>query len=509
MADSNNKVSAVGVAEQNSAGAASGVVKTVAEKVGKYRWKICGLLFFATTLNYMDRQVLSLVKPTLMCPADTALAAAVPACVENGRVLTGIAMTEVQFGFIVGVFTAAYAIGLLLSGGFIDKVGTKIGYAVALLVWSLAAALHALVIYPQAVGWLGEGGRMLAGALSHVLWLGTTSAVATLGALPAAVAGFCVARFLLGIAEAANFPAAVKTVAEWFPRKERAYATGIFNSGSNVGATLAPLLVPWLALTMGWQWSFLIIGLVGLPWLIFWQVMYRAPEKHPAVSPAELAYINSDSTQVESTEAVPWKRLVPKPQSWAIFFGKLMTDPVWWFYLYWFPGFLHTQFGLPLGKLGWPIVVVYWLSAVGSIYGGWLPGKFINMGWSVNKARKIAMLIYAVAVVPVAFVGYLSHSLWTVVILIGVAAAAHQAWSANMFTLASDMFPKRAVASVVGIGTFGSAFVFCFFSVLIGYVLKWTGGNYTALFVGCGAAYLLALVVIQALAPKLKPADVD
>jgi ACS family hexuronate transporter-like MFS transporter len=445
-----------------------------------------------------------------MCPADASHAAALQACVNpTGQVMTGIALTEVQFGFIVGVFSLAYAFGLLVSGGFIDRVGTKIGYSVALTVWSLAAMAHALVVYPRLAGALGSVGGFMAGAVRHIPWIGTMSWVATLAALPGAVAGFCMARFLLGLAEAANFPAAVKTVAEWFPKKERAFATGIFNSGSNVGATLAPLTVPWIAVAFGWQWAFLIIGIVGLPWVFFWQTMYRAPQNHPRVSPEELAYINSDSGQTEPTVNVPWLRLLPKPQAWAVFFGKLLTDPVWWFYLYWLPGFLNRQFGLPVGKLGLPLIVVYWLSAVGSIYGGWLPGKFIGMGWSVNKARKIAMLIYALAVVPVVFAGYVHHNLWGIVILVGIAAAAHQAWSANMFTLASDMFPKRAVASVVGIGTFGSAFIFCFFSVLIGYVLEWTGGNYSTLFIGCGVAYLLALVIIQLLVPKLKPAQVD
>jgi MFS transporter, ACS family, aldohexuronate transporter len=484
---------------------------SVMKKIGRYRWSICGLLFFATTLNYMDRQVLSLVKTTLMCPANAAQAAAVLACVDagTGKVLTGIALTEVEFGFIVAVFTAAYAFGLLLAGGFIDRVGTKIGYAVALAVWSLAAIAHAFVIYPWAVGWLGAGGRSLAEAISHIPWIGTMSWVATLAALPGAVAGFCFARVVLGLAEAANFPAAVKTVAEWFPKKERALATGIFNSGSNIGATLAPILVAWLLVTLGWQACFLIIGVVGLPWLFFWQAMYRTPERHPRVSPEELAYINSDSADVEVKATVPWKRLLTKPQGWAVFFGKLMTDPVWWFYLYWLPGFLNNQFHLSAKMMGWMIPIVYWISAIGSVFGGYLPGKFISMGWSVNKARKTAMLIYALAVMPVALVGYLNHSLWAVVLLVGLATAAHQAWSANMFTLASDMFPKRAVGSVVALGTFGSAFVFCFFSILIGYVLKWTGGNYTALYIACGSAYLLALAVIQMLAPKLKPAQVD
>jgi ACS family hexuronate transporter-like MFS transporter len=296
-------------------------------------------------------------------------------------------------------------------------------------------------------------------------------------------------------------------VAEWFPQKERALATGIFKSGANVGALIAPLAIPWIADNLGWRWGFLMTSVFSVVWILLWIVIYRDPHEHPSLSKAELKYINS--APPEPKTAVPWVKLWPQRQTWAIIVGKLLTDPVWWFYLFWLPGFLNDQYGLPLGKLGLPLVIVYNMSAVGSIYGGWLPGKFIGMGWNVNKARKTSMLIYAIAVLPVVFVGYIHNNVWAVVALMSLAAAAHQAWSANMFTLGSDMFPRRAVASVIGIGTFGATVLFAFFQPLIAWVLKVTGGNYGALFVGCGVMYLLALTIIHSLAPKLKPAEID
>jgi len=447
-------------------------------RIGRYRWRICALLFFATTLNYIDRQVLALLKPVLENPA------------------TGIGLTEVHYGYVVTAFSLAYALGLLVVGGFIDRVGTKVGYAVAVVVWGLAAAGHSLVSFSGVVA-------RLAGALR---WLGSTLGMPALIAIPAAVVGFGIARFFLGLGESGNFPACIKTVAEWFPQKERALATGIFNSGANVGALIAPLVIPWIAVHLGWRWGFLFTGIFSAVWILLWVTMYRRPQEHPKVSPAELAYINSAPPEAQTK--ISWVRLLPKRQAWAIFLGKALTDPVWWFYLYWLPGFLSRHYGLPIGRLGLPLVVIYNMSAAGSIYGGWLPGKFISRGWSVNKARKIAMLIYALAVLPVVFVGK-QHSVWGVVALMSLAAAAHQAWSANMFTLASDMFPRRAVASVVGIGTFGAALLMAFLSTLVGYVLQWTGGNYAPLFVACGLGYLLALLIIHAFAPKLELANVD
>jgi MFS transporter, ACS family, hexuronate transporter len=446
-------------------------------KIGRYRWKICALLFFATTINYIDRQVLALLKPVLQDP------------------VSGIGLTEVNYGYIVTAFSLAYALGLLVVGGFIDRVGTKIGYAVAIAVWGLAAASHSLVSFPSVVALLNGAIHFLSGALG---WKG-------LMAVPGAVAGFAVARFVLGLGESGNFPACIKTVAEWFPQKERALSTGIFNSGANVAALIAPLAVPWIAIHWGWRWGFLFTGIFSATWIVFWWRIYRHPLAHARVSPAELSYINSDPSEsaTESQTKISWVYLFSKRQAWAIFLGKILTDPVWWFYLYWLPGFLNRRYGLPIGRIGLPLVVIYNMSAIGSIYGGWLPGKFLSLGWSANRARKTAMLIYAMAVVPVIFVGRM-QGVWSVVALLGLATAAHQAWSANMFTLASDMFPRRAVASVVGLGTSGAAFLMAFISTLVGYVLKWTNGNYAPLFVVCGTGYLTALLIIQLLAPNLK-----
>jgi ACS family hexuronate transporter-like MFS transporter len=450
----------------------------VSEKNGRYRWKICALLFFATTINYVDRQAVALLKPVLQDP------------------VSGIGLTEVNYGYIVTAFSLAYALGLLVVGGFIDRVGTKIGYAVAVAVWALAAASHSLVSFPSVVAMLNGAIHSLGGALG---WKG-------LIAVPGAVAGFAVARFMLGLGESGNFPACIKTVAEWFPQKERALATGIFNSGANVAALIAPLAVPWIAIHLGWRWGFLLTGLFSAMWIVFWWRIYRHPQEHPKVSPAELSYINS--APAESTTKISWVHLLSKRQTWAIFFGKILTDPVWWFYLYWLPGFLNRRYSLPIGRIGLPLVVIYNMSAVGSIYGGWLPGKFLSLGWSANRARKTAMLIYAIAVLPVVFVGRM-QGVWSVVALLSLATAAHQAWSANMFTLASDMFPRRAVASVVGLGTSGAALLMAFISTLVGYVLKWTNGNYAPLFIVCGTGYLTALLFIHLLAPNLNRAELN
>jgi ACS family hexuronate transporter-like MFS transporter len=457
---------------------ATSPVDSTGGKIGRYRWKICALLFFATTINYMDRQVLALLKPVLQDPAS------------------GIGLTEVNYGYIVTAFSLAYALGLLVVGGFIDRVGTKLGYGIAVAIWALAAASHALVSFP----------RVIAPLALIIHSLGRALGLKGLVGVSGAVAGFAIARFVLGLGESGNFPACIKTVAEWFPQKERALATGIFNSGANVGALIAPLAVPWIAIHWGWRWGFLFTAFFSATWLVFWFRIYRHPREDPKVSPAELHYINSDPP--EPAARVPWTRLFSKRQAWAIFFGKVLTDPVWWFYLFWVPGFLSRRYGLPIGRIGLPLVVIYNMSAVGSICGGWLPCKFLSLSWSVNRARKTAMLIYAFAVLPVVFVGKM-QGVWSVVALLSLAAAAHQAWSANMFTLASDMFPRRTVASVVGIGTFGAALLMAFISTLVGYVLRWTNGDYAPLFVVCGTGYLVALSIIQLLAPKLEMAKLD
>jgi ACS family hexuronate transporter-like MFS transporter len=455
----------------------------------------------------MDRQVLALLKPTLMCPANGVLARLLPGCMNpiTHLPMTGIGLTDLQFGFIVAVFQAAYALGLLLAGGFIDRVGTKIGYAVAISIWTLAAVSHTFVSFPRVVAPLHSVGPWLATVLGAVPGLGHRQWVGDLATLSAAVVGFMIVRFALGLGESGNFPAAIKTVAEWFPQKERALATGIFNSGSNIGATLAPFAIGIILYHLGWRYAFLVTSTFSFIWVMVWLVMYQRPQKHPKVSPAELNYINSDPPEPETK--VPWAKLIPHRQTWAFLVGKSLTDPIWWFYLYWLPSFLHDHYGLNILKAGIPLLVIYNVSAVGSVFGGWLPEKFLNMGWSVNKARKTSMLIYACGVLPIILVSRIA-STWGAVALISLAAACHQAWSANMFTLASDMFPRRTVASVVGIGAFGGAIVMMFFGPLIGWILEATGRNYFLIFLICGSAYLLALLLIHGLAPKLKPANV-
>lgn len=414
-------------------------------KTGYSRWVICTLLLFATTINYIDRQVLGILAPTLQ---------------------KEIGWNEVQYGYIVTAFQAAYAIGLLVVGRVLDVIGTKLGFAIAIVFWSLAAMAHALVRTPL---------------------------------------GFGMARFGLGLGEAGNFPAAIKTVAEWFPKRERALATGIFNGGSNLGAIIAPAIVPFIALTWSWQAAFLITGAIGFIWLFFWLWLYSSPEKHKTVSAGELAYIRSDAE--EATTPIPWGRIIGKRQAWAFAIGKFLTDPVWWFYLYWLGKFLNEKHGVTLSKIGPPLIVIYVIADIGSIGGGWLSSRLIKNGWTVNRARKTAMLICALCVVPVMFAP-LVQSMWTAVLIISLAAAAHQGWSANIFTTASDMFPKRAVGSVVGFGGMAGSIGGMFVATGTGYVLQLTG-SYNVVFVVCALAYLVALAVIHALAPRLEPVNVD
>ena len=414
-----------------------------AVRVGHYRWYICGLLFFATTINYVDRQVIGVLAPELQ------------------RV---IGWNEIQYGWIVSSFQAAYAIGFLFAGRFIDRVGTRAGYAIMFSIWSLAAIGHSLV---------------------------------------ATVLGFAIARFVLGLGESGNFPAAIKTTAEWFPRRERAFATGIFNAGSNMGAILAPIMVPWITLTFGWRWAFIATGLLGVPWLIAWLATYRTPQQHHKLSSSELAYIQSDPQEPQTR--IPWSRLISHRQTWAFGLGKFITDPIWWFFLFWLPKFLNTRYGLSLSELGPPLVAIYILSDIGSITGGWLSSGLIKRGWTVNRARKTAMLICALSVVPIVIAASVS-SLWIAVALIGLATAAHQGWSANLYTLTSDMFPRHAVASVVGIGSFGGAIGGMLIATFTGFLLESTG-SYVPIFVLAGSAYLAALAVIHLLAPKLEAAE--
>lgn len=456
--------------------------------VGFYRWKICGLLFFATTLNYMDRQVLALLKPVLQDPVH------------------GVGLTEIQFASIVSVFSLAYAMGLLFSGRFIDRVGTRIGYAVALSVWTMAAMGHSLVVLPSVTWPLHKAAVVFSGVMTHVPGLGSAHWVTAIGRLSGAVIGFGIARFVLGFGEAGNFPAAIKAVAEWFPRRERALATGIFNSGTNIGATLAPFGVGFLLYRFGWHYAFLGTSFLAFIWLVLWLTIYRRPQDQPSLSQAELSYINSDPP--EPLTKIAWSRLLPHRQTWAFVSGKVLTDPIWWFYLYWLPGFLNSRYGLSITGMGLPLLVIYNFCTVGSILGGWLPARLVAMGWSINRSRKMSMLLYAMMITPITFVGRV-HTLWQAVALISLATAAHQAWSANLFTLASDMFPRRAVASVVGIGACGGSFAMMFFGLFIGFVLQMTHGNYLPVFLIAGFAYLVAILLIQLLAPRLEVVDLS
>ena len=410
--------------------------------VGRYRWRICALLFAATTLNYVDRQVLGVLAPDLT---------------------QRFGWSEIDYSNIVTAFQAAYAIGLVSAGALIDRLGTRIGYALAICVWSVAAMSHALA---------------------------------------GSVLGFAAARFLLGLGEAGNFPAAIKTVAEWFPRRERAFATGLFNSGSNVGAILAPLAVPVVAVTWGWQVAFLFTGVLSAIWLVTWLAVYRPPEQHAKLSSGELALIRSDPD--EPAVRLPWTQLLRHRQAWAFVAAKFFTDPIWWFFLFWLPKFLNQEYGLTLTALGPPLIAIYLLADVGSIGGGWIAGRFIKRGWSVNKARKGAMLICALAVVPIVFASTATN-LWVAVALIGLATAGHQGWSANVLTLTSDMFPRYAVASVVGLGGLAGAVGGMLISTFVGFLLQATG-SYVPVFIMAGSAYVLALAVVHWLAPRLEPA---
>ena len=458
---------------EESASSATGAVIAAAHEVGgrigRQRWVICALLFFAATVNYIDRQVLGILKPTLEA--------------EFG-------WTELDYSWIVFSFQTAYAAGLLLVGKLMDRFGTKKGFSFSITLWSLAAMAHA---------WAVPLGASAIGALMYFGFITPTTA------LSASVVGFIIVRFLLGLGEAGNFPASIKTVAEWFPKKERALATGIFNSGTNIGALVTPLVVPWIALTYGWYEAFVVTGAIGFIWLVFWLLYYKKPEEHPKLSRTELAYIQSDPP--EPTVKIPWRNLFPHRQTWAFAIGKFLTDPIWWVYLFWLPDFLKKQHGLDLKTFGIPIAVIYIIADVGSIGGGWLSGFFIKRGWSINKSRKVAMLICALAVVPIVIASTTS-SLWLSVILIGIAAAAHQGWSANIFTISSDMFPKQAVGSVVGIGGMMGAIGGMCISPLVGFILDRTG-SYVPIFIIAASAYLVALLIIHLLAPRLEPAKIS
>jgi ACS family hexuronate transporter-like MFS transporter len=422
-------------------------------KKTNYRWVVVTLLFFATTINYLDRQVIGFLKPTLEKEFH---------------------WTEEDYGYIIMAFQAAYAVGLLAFGGFIDRLGTKLGYTISLIVWSLAAMLHAIV---------------------------------------KTTLGFGVVRAALGLGESGNFPAAIKVVAEWFPKKERALATGIFNSGANIGAVVAPVMVPWILGVYGWQMAFLITGAIGFVWLIFWWIFYEIPSRHKKINAAEFEHVHSDIDETiaddEPQAKVKWVRLFGIRQTWAFVVGKLLTDPIWYFFLFWLPSYFSTTFNLDLKKPSLPLVLIYTATTIGSVGGGFLSSWFIKKGMPIFKARKTAMFLFALCVLPIFGARYATN-IWQAVGLISLAAAAHQAWSANIFTTASDMFPKRAVSSVVGIGGMAGSVGGIAFPFFIGWVLETykKAGNITAgyniIFSICACAYLVAWLIMHWLTPRMK-----
>ena len=410
-------------------------------RAGNFRWLICALLLFGMTKNYMDRQVLGVLKSTLQ---------------------GDLGWNEIDYSNLVFAFQASYAAGMVAVGWLIDRLGVRLGYALAMVFWSLASMGHAI---------------------------------------GSSFGNFLVARSALGFWEAGVFPASIKAVADWFPRKERALAMGILNAGTSAGAMLTPLVVPWITVHWGWRWAFVITGGLGIFWLAFWLLLYRKPEDHPRMSKGELKYVRSDNQK--PVERVNWSKLLAFRQTWAYASGKFLIDPIWWFYLFWVPDFLQRRHGLALMKIGVPIVVIYIMSDVGSVGGGWLSSWMIHRGNSVNLSRKIAMLICALSVVPIVF-AYRTDNLWNAVLLIGLAAAGHQGFSANLFTLTSDLFPIQAVGSVAGIGGMAGAVGGMLIAKVVGYTLQWTG-SYKVPFLIAGFSYLLALTVIHLLTPRLAP----
>jgi MFS transporter, ACS family, hexuronate transporter len=422
--------------------------QTVATKAGNYRWTVCALLFIATTINYVDRQILSLVKPILD--------------VELG-------WSNEEFGIVNAVFQGAYGLGLLFFGWFVDRYGAKVGYAVSIIAWSFAAMGHSVV---------------------------------------STVTGFMIARASLGVSEGGNFPSAIKATAQWFPKRERAYATSIFNAGTNVGAIVAPALVPWIAYTYGWQMAFVIAGVAGLLWLLLWIPLYDTPERSKRVKPAERDLIESDREEINETQKVSWLRLLRYRQTWSFIVAKFMTDPVWWFFLIWLPDYFKKTRGLDIKESWIHLVTIYVIVTVLSILGGWVIGYLNKQGWTITRARKTGMFVFALCVIPIFLVAQVGE--WGAVLLIGLAGSAHQAWSANLYTTVSDMFPKKAVASVIGIGGMAGATGGMLFPVFSGRLLDnfTAAGNvtagYTVLFTICAFAYVITFLIHHLLAPRFE-----
>lgn len=416
---------------------------TRAHPLKHLRWYICGLLFLATTINYIDRQVLGILKPVLD---------------------RDLHMSQAEYGWVLFGFQLSYALMMPFAGRLMDYLGTRLGYLLAVLMWS-------------------------AGAMGH--------------AIASTALQFGFARFVLGVGESANFPAAFRTVADWFPQSERALAAGIFNSGSNIGALLAPLIVPFLAVRFGWHSAFLFTGALGLLWILLWLVLYQQPEQHPRLSGEEFAFIRKDGDPVEYLK-VSWLKLIAKRPALAFLIGKVMTDGIWWFYLYWTPDFLHRKYGLNLTQLGLPLVIIYLTSDFGSIAAGWLSSKLLSLGWNASAARKTAMLVCAIAVLSAVFVPFTGGRLWLTVALLSIACSAHQGWSANLFTIPSDTFPRCAIGSVIGLGGFGGAIAGMIAAPAIGKWLQWSHDLYAPLFIGAGLAYLVALGIIHLVLPRFE-----
>jgi ACS family hexuronate transporter-like MFS transporter len=420
-------------------------IDRAATRIGRYRWVIVGLLFAATIINYIDRQMLGVLKPTLS---------------------HDLGWSEVDFANVVFWFQTAYAIGYIGFGRIVDLIGARLGYAIAFIIWTIAHIAHGGV---------------------H------------------SVTQFAMVRFGLGIGEAGNFPAGIKAVTEWFPVKERAFAVGLFNAGANIGAIITPLVVPLLTVAYGWRAAFVITGIATSVWVIAWLAMYRRPAEHKRVTAEELAYISQDAD--DPVTPMPWARIAARRETWAYALGKFCIDPIWWFFLFWLPGFLGTRYDLNILQFGPPLVAIYLLSDIGSIAGGWASSRMIKAGRTVNFARKATMLACAFLVTPIFFAQYYD-SLWTAVLVIGVATAAHQAFSANLYTLPSDLFPRSAVGSVIGIGGTVGAIGGMIFTLYTGQVLERIG-SYTPIFIVAGSTYFVALGIIHLLSPRLERARID
>lgn len=416
-------------------------------KLANLRWIICGLLFFASTINYIDRQTIAVLKPTLQ---------------------NSLHWSESDYGWIVFAFQLAYALMMLLAGRIIDAIGTRMGFAITMVWWSLAAMGHALA----------------RGAMS-----------------------FGVARFLLGAGEAGNFPASIKTVAEWFPRRERALATGIFNAGTNIGAVLAPPLVVWVTLRWSWREAFIFTGSLGFVWLIFWLALYLPPLQHKRLSSEELALIQGDRDFAESPAPIPWRYLITRRQAWGVIVAKFCTDPIWWFFVFWLPSYLIQGRGMTLKQIGYFAWIPFLAADIGSVAGGWLSGKLLALGWSVNAARKTAMAACAFCM-PVGIAAVFAPKAWMAIALISVSTSAHQGWSANVYTLASDLFPRRAVATIIGMAGAGGAIGGMIIAPIAGYTLQWFH-TYVPLFIIGGVMHPLALGLVHLIVPEIKPAAME